>query len=810
MKGALRVIPAGLRARLPLATLVNIFCELHNRIVAIYHFSAKTVSRSDGRSSTAAAAYRSGERIVDERTGEIHDYTRKRGVVDGEVVLPGGGTMKRADLWNAVEQKHKRGDALVAREFELALPAEMNDEQRLTLVASYAREVADLYGVAVDYNLHAPSHGELNFHAHVMLTACYCDADGVLGKKAVELDPIHCARAKILNPMETQRERWQVLVNEALATAGINARIDHRTLEAQGIDRAPGVHLGPEASAIERRGEESAIGLRARRQADEFMARVQADAVIQAAREKSVVELEAELAALKLLIEKREIPNVRYFKHDADEVTDANGHEIGPKNGLRNLSQCRLATGFGAANRAGVLQVDARPGGRLPEQLRRESASAGSGGAGAGEHGPVGDAGEQPGAGDGTGLNRRDLKSQGDLMSTLSSVLSADQAEFRLEREHSELASRFQKFQKPRQVQEWQDEQDEAVNSLSGGQFMLPVARNLHDFRAEQAGRVVHYFDLAGQRAFTDNGRQIHVHTESDEALLAALQLAKQKWGTVHVGGRDDVFKERCVKLAAEHGIELKNPDLAVQVRALRAEAATQKAAWAEQQAIDRRAAVQVAVQSQSLIVKPVAKAEAPKTREQLESELAAIVVEMKQCALINETGQQRLKQAKPRADIAEAKADLKNVQARRNTAGKNLRALVTAKAGFWSFAKPGLDAKLAQARTDFAKADRSLKICTEFAGAPARETVEAVLATNRATEAALAARCRPIEAQIDVLEQQRRHVEAQRDVQQKADEAVREAVRLAQAEQQRRQAEAQEAQRQSQQVRTEYERPKG
>jgi hypothetical protein len=266
--------------------------------VAIFHFSAKTVSRAEGRSSVAAAAYRSGECLTDERTGEISDYRRKGGVVAGDVVLPGGETMPRAQLWNAVESKHKRGDALVAREFELALPHELSDDQRASLVGVYARELADKYGVAVDWNIHSPDGEKLNHHAHVMLTACYCAPDGTMGKKAVELDPIHCARAKILNPMEVQRARWQDLCNEALGRAGQEARIDHRTLEAQGIERAPGVHLGPAASAIVGRGEVSQIAERAKAQADEFMARVQAQAAIEQA-QKQVEQLQAEMAVME-------------------------------------------------------------------------------------------------------------------------------------------------------------------------------------------------------------------------------------------------------------------------------------------------------------------------------------------------------------------------------------------------------------------------------------------------------------------------------------------------------------------------------
>ena len=266
--------------------------------MAVYHFSAKTVSRASGRSSTAAAAYRAGERIVDARTGEIHDYTRKGGVVDGAVFLPGGGTMDRAELWNKVEAHHKRGDATVAREFVVALPAELDAAQRQELARTYARELADRYGVGVDLNIHAPGKGDQrNHHAHVLLTACYCGPTGVLGKKAVELDPIHCQRQKLPNVVEVERERWERHANWALEKAGQDARIDHRSLEAQGIyDRAPTVHLGPDATAIKRRGGVSTIEERAKEQAAEFIAELEAHAAIQRAAERDLAELEAQLA----------------------------------------------------------------------------------------------------------------------------------------------------------------------------------------------------------------------------------------------------------------------------------------------------------------------------------------------------------------------------------------------------------------------------------------------------------------------------------------------------------------------------------
>ena len=237
---------------------------------------------------------------MDERTGEIHDYTRKSGVVDSLVVLPHGGTMNRADLWNKVEAHHKRGDATVAREFVVALPAELDPDQRQELARSYARELADRYGVGVDLNIHAPGKegDQRNHHAHILLTACYCGPTGTLGKKAVELDPIHCQRHGLDNVVEVERERWEQHANRALEKAGQEARIDHRSLEAQGItDRLPGVHLGPTATAIERSGRESDIARRAREQADEFMAEMQAQVALLRAAERDVAELEAQLAA---------------------------------------------------------------------------------------------------------------------------------------------------------------------------------------------------------------------------------------------------------------------------------------------------------------------------------------------------------------------------------------------------------------------------------------------------------------------------------------------------------------------------------
>lgn len=224
--------------------------------MAIYHFSMQPISRSAGRSATAAAAYRAACKVIDERTGEIHDYTRKGGVLSARLILPDGGTDERAAFWSRVEVHHKHPRAVTAREIVLALPRELSAEQRRDLAEQYGRDLADRYGVAVDVCIHAPdaSEGEENPHAHILMTACSCTPQGVLGKKVEALDPISSARAKRKeNAVEAERPLWEALANAALERAGQAERIDHRTLEAQGIARAPTTHDGPARTAIKRR-----------------------------------------------------------------------------------------------------------------------------------------------------------------------------------------------------------------------------------------------------------------------------------------------------------------------------------------------------------------------------------------------------------------------------------------------------------------------------------------------------------------------------------------------------------------------------
>jgi hypothetical protein len=225
--------------------------------VAIYHLSVKTVSRSDGRTATAAAAYRAGAQIVDDRTGEIHDYRRKKGIVSATLFVPEDApawASKRAELWNKAEESETRKNSTVAREFEVALPDELNTDQRQELAHALAVELVKNHRCAVDVAIHEPGkEGDTrNHHAHILCTTRRLGPGG-FGDKTRELDD----RANGAIEITLWRERWAEMTNDALARAGRTERVDHRTLAAQGIDREPTIHLGPAATAIERRGKTS-------------------------------------------------------------------------------------------------------------------------------------------------------------------------------------------------------------------------------------------------------------------------------------------------------------------------------------------------------------------------------------------------------------------------------------------------------------------------------------------------------------------------------------------------------------------------
>ena len=218
--------------------------------MALYHFSAKVIGRASGSSSVAAAAYRSASRLHDERLDRHHDFSNKAGVVHSEIMLPDGAPQElggRAALWNAVEAGEVRKDAQLAREIEFAIPRELDQAQGIRLAREFVRSEFVDRGMIADLHVHwdIGADGLAKPHAHVMLTMREVDADG-FGAKVRDWN-----RTQLL---EYWREAWGTHINQRLAELDIDARVDHRSLDAQGIDLEPQHKIGSAASRMAAQG----------------------------------------------------------------------------------------------------------------------------------------------------------------------------------------------------------------------------------------------------------------------------------------------------------------------------------------------------------------------------------------------------------------------------------------------------------------------------------------------------------------------------------------------------------------------------
>src|SRR5262245_26523076 len=218
--------------------------------MAIYHLHVKVIGRKAGSSAVASAAYRSGSRLRDERLDRTPDFSGKRGVVHSEVLLPENAPETWSDrerLWNDVEAFEVRKDAQLVREVEFALPREMTQAQGIELARDFVRGEFVDRGMIADLNVHwdIAEDGMPKPHAHVMLTMREVDENG-FGQKVREWN-----RTEMV---ERWRVRWAELANERLAELDIDARIDHRSLEAQGLALEPQSQIGAPAKRIEDRG----------------------------------------------------------------------------------------------------------------------------------------------------------------------------------------------------------------------------------------------------------------------------------------------------------------------------------------------------------------------------------------------------------------------------------------------------------------------------------------------------------------------------------------------------------------------------
>lgn len=246
------------------------------------HFDIQIVSRGKGRSVIAAAAYQSGETLFSLYTGTWESGDHEERVVHKEILLPPNAPREYVDrqtLWNAVDAAENGENAQTARRFIIALPKELTLEQNIELIRQYCQTTFVDKGMIADIAVHYNHEGPPNPHAHILLTMRAMDEHGqwlakskttyaldekgnrIIGKngkpKRVKVDTVDWNDR---GNCERWRHEWEVQQNAALELAGRPERIDMRSLERQGIERAPQVHLGPAASALEKQGIRTSLG----------------------------------------------------------------------------------------------------------------------------------------------------------------------------------------------------------------------------------------------------------------------------------------------------------------------------------------------------------------------------------------------------------------------------------------------------------------------------------------------------------------------------------------------------------------------
>lgn len=248
--------------------------------MAIYHLSTKIISRSKGKSSVASSAYRSGEKFYNKRDGLAHDYTKRKDVIYKEIFKPSNApnwVLDREHLWNEVEQIEKSKNSQLAREIDIALPVELNEQQQIELLRKYVIDNFSSKGMVADAVIHNKKDG--NPHTHIMLTMRPFDENGEWGAKAKKeyiLDKdgnktyskngnaksrkIESTNWNKKETLEKWREQWGIYANKALEKANRKERIDHRSYEERGIEKVPTRHEGPTVRAMETKGIKTEIG----------------------------------------------------------------------------------------------------------------------------------------------------------------------------------------------------------------------------------------------------------------------------------------------------------------------------------------------------------------------------------------------------------------------------------------------------------------------------------------------------------------------------------------------------------------------
>lgn len=259
------------------------------------HFDVQIVTRGQGQSVVAAAAYRSGEALYDEKTGKTFDYTRKEDIKYVEIATPDDAPAwanDRSALWNHVEASEKRKDARLARSIIAGLPRELDQEQNLALIRDFVQENLVSKGMIADFALHEADagDGQKNPHVHILITLRPLEADG-FGKKNREWDH--------KNTLLNWRNSWEAHTNKHLELAGRVERVSLKSYKAQGINKHPQVHLGEDAGNLEKRGIETSKGDHNRKMRHE-------NALIEILAPAYSTELEAEAGSINEGLESRD------------------------------------------------------------------------------------------------------------------------------------------------------------------------------------------------------------------------------------------------------------------------------------------------------------------------------------------------------------------------------------------------------------------------------------------------------------------------------------------------------------------------
>lgn len=246
--------------------------------MAIFHMSFSNISAGKGRSAIASAAYRSGEKLFDDKEGRSYFYARS--VMPESFILTPKNAPKwandRQKLWNEVEKKDRKANSRYAKEFNVALPVELTNEEQKALITKFVQETFVDKGMVADVAIHR-DHEE-NPHAHVMLTNRPFNPDGSWGLKSKTQYVLDKNGKQLLtkngNPkqrkiwlvdwdkprkVEEWRHAWAEEVNSLFQAKGMPERISEKSYEEQGIEKTPTKHEGHNSQTKERKAFNEAV-----------------------------------------------------------------------------------------------------------------------------------------------------------------------------------------------------------------------------------------------------------------------------------------------------------------------------------------------------------------------------------------------------------------------------------------------------------------------------------------------------------------------------------------------------------------------